>query len=153
MSALIEDERSRTPAKATPQTSMAGLDNAIRNGYYYQARNLIDTGRLEGRLRDVQGRTPLLRVVDVSDENVAMMLARRLIRQGADINAIDHKGRNVLMYSVTRKHEQLLPKLLDNMHIIVSKSSLLAPQILEGGYEFKKYIKHSTNKFAKQRGV
>ena len=105
-----------------PLASMECLDKALLNHHYYQAKNMLSTGCLAGT-RDVQGRTSLLRVVDVPDEGVAIMLARILLRQGEDINATDHQGQSVLVHAVRKGHVRLTRKILDHINTRVSISN------------------------------
>ena len=83
------------------------INNAIRKGYLYQVRFLIQLG-YDVNVRDENGRTPIVNCALISDDAWAASLTRLLMQSGAKIVAKDRLGYTALHYAVLCDHEELV---------------------------------------------
>lgn len=87
---------------------MTALSQAIRNKRWRQARLLIEAGSDINRRCQTDGRTALMEVCFLDDEDKAFGLAKILLENGAELGFQDAKGLNALSYACILKRKKLV---------------------------------------------
>lgn len=106
-------------ANALDADGTSALHLAVRAQSAEEVTLLLDHGA-KVDVPDKQGRTPLMSVGNYINppEQKKLDVAQILVTHGADVNAVDHYGRNVLSFLIPYKVPRVLSYLLDHKAIV-----------------------------------
>ena len=93
---------------------MAALVKAIEQKRFKQAKLLLKLGDNVNQQEQLSGRTPLLAVCFVEDENLACRITKKLLHRGADVCMQDVYGMSPLMEACKLGKEKLVKVLIQS---------------------------------------
>ena len=93
---------------------MAALVKAIEQKRFKQAELLLQLGDNVNQREKLSGKTPLLAVCFLEDENVACCITKKLLHRGADVCLKDVQGTSPLMQACKLGKEKLAQVLIDS---------------------------------------
>lgn len=91
---------------------MAALNKAISERRFKQVRSLIDLG-VNLNSKDREGKTALIQLCFVEPEPLAVAIAVRLLKRGANIDATDNEGLSAFSTAVIRQKESMVALFLE----------------------------------------
>ena len=93
---------------------MAALVKAIEQKRFKQAELLLQLGDNVNQQEKLSGKTPLLAVCCLEDENVACCITKKLLHRGADVCLKDVQGTSPLMQACKLGKEKLTQVLIES---------------------------------------
>ena len=93
---------------------MAALVKAIERKRFKQAKILLELGDDVNQQEKLSGRTPLLAVCFIEDENLACRITKKLLSRGADVCLQDVQGMSPLMQACKLGKEKLAKVLIQS---------------------------------------
>ncbi|XP_022786590.1 POTE ankyrin domain family member C-like [Stylophora pistillata] len=93
---------------------MAALVKAIERKRFKQAKLLLKLGDNVNQQEQLSGKTPLLALCFVEDENLACRMTKKLLLRGADVCMQDEHGMSPLMQACKLGKEKLVKLLLQS---------------------------------------
>ena len=93
---------------------MAALVKAIEQKRFKQAELLLQLGDNVNQQEKLSGKTPLLAVCFLEDENMACCITKKLLHRGADVCLQDVQGMNPLMQACKLGKEKLAQVLIES---------------------------------------
>ena len=93
---------------------MAALVKAIEQKRFKQAKLLLKLGDNVNQQEQLSGRTPLLAVCFIEDENLACRITKKLLHRGADVCMQDVYGMSPLMEACKLGKEELVKVLIQS---------------------------------------
>lgn len=93
---------------------MAALVKAIEQKRFKQAKILLQLGDDVNQQEQVSGKTPLLAVCFIEDENLACRITKKLLHRGADVCLQDAQGMSPLMQACKLGKEKLAKLLIQS---------------------------------------
>lgn len=85
---------------------MPALNDAISQRRFKQVYFLMNYG-VDLNTRNVSGKTALMQLCELKPEETAIVLAKALVKRGAQIELSDRKGRNSLVYAILHQREKI----------------------------------------------
>lgn len=93
---------------------MAALVKAIEQNRFKQAELLLQLGDSVNQQEKLSGKTPLLAVCFLEDENLACCITKKLLHRGADVCLQDVQGTSPLMQACKLGKEKLAQVLIES---------------------------------------
>lgn len=86
--------------------AMPALNDAISQRRFKQVYFLMNYG-VDLNTRNISGKTALMQLCELEPEETATVLAKALVKRGAQIELTDRKGRNSLVYAILHQRKKL----------------------------------------------
>jgi hypothetical protein len=94
----------------------------LERGYFSLIRYLLESGLVNARERDSEGRTGLIYCCFINDDSWAQNMAMILLEKGAQVEDHDQRGLNALHYAIITQRIILVRRYLDSLDFDLNHS-------------------------------